>query len=328
MAETIRIDRELCLNDNYKKVHCQKCRDYCPVNCIDEALQIQSNLCNQCGLCIAACPTEAVAGIHYSNREWEQLAVEKPPLLLACRKQNSESSWPCLGFLESRALVALAYGKQLIIDDRLCRTCKAGVQAHLDNAITQANGVLSFYGNTLIQSGEGAAQVKRNDKTVSRRAFFSAMFGAAVSTVREVTFPTDGRAERLERQKLISATLSSPPSALLPEGTQAFSGIAVSDACQACGMCAKFCTAKAITITDRTDELEIYHEPVKCSNCELCVVHCPAQAIQLSGARQLGRYKVITAKLPRCSSCGHLYQPINNQPVCLECMLKNRTQMI
>ena len=326
MTETITIDQDLCLNGRYKEMHCQRCRDQCPANCIDETGQIQANLCNHCGLCVAVCPAEAIADLAYSDRELEHRAAENPSLF-ACRKQNRESSWPCLGFLESRLLFALAYkGSMLIIDDRACRQCNPAVHMQLTNAVANANRMLTFCNKSVIKSGDKAVQIKVRGKAISRRGFFSEMFGAALETIREVSFPTGDTVERLERQKWIATCLSALPLVRLPENVQAFFNMIISDACQACGICAKFCTSKAITVIDRASELEIYHEPVKCTGCNVCVAHCPVQAIEIGAANQLGKRRIIQVKLPRCSSCEQLFQPVDNQRICLECMLKNRLQ--
>lgn len=326
MGEAIYIDQNICLNGRYKAMHCQRCRDQCPVGCIDETWQVQANLCNHCGLCVAACPVDAVAALSYSDRELEHRAAEIPSLF-ACKKQDRESSWPCLGFLESRLLFALAYkGSTLIVDDRACRQCNPAVYTELTNAIINANRMLTFCNKSVIQSGDKAAQIKVRGKTISRRGFFSEMLGAALETIREVTFPTGDTIERLERQKWIAICLSALPPVRLPENIQVFFNIFISDACQACGICAKFCSSKAITVVDLTSELEIYHQPVQCTGCNVCVIHCPVQAIAIGAANQLGKHKIIQAKLPRCSSCDQLFQPVDNQRICLECMLKNRLQ--
>lgn len=326
MAELTVIDKDLCLNHNYKKMHCQICRSVCPGGCINEELQVDDN-CNQCGLCIAVCPAEAVAGQGYKNSSMKVWTEEPAPVAIRCRKNDSTSIWPCLGFLDSRLLLwAGSSNRSVIVDTTNCAGCKAGVLAHLETVIAEANHIRQTLGQGEIIQGKAPAV--RQDKSISRRAFFGQLFGAAVDTVREVASPSDDKPERLRRQDLIATLAPSLAEAALTKPTTAFFGLKVSSACQACGVCAKFCPSKAITIDDRMNEIDIFHEPLQCTGCAVCAGHCPAQAIAVGQADRLVRHKVITASLPKCAKCGSLYQPVNQATVCLECMLKGRTSIM
>jgi len=327
MAEAIYFDRDRCLNGRYKEACCQQCRDLCPAHCINEALQIESKLCNHCGLCVAVCPVEAEAALNYSDRELMRLISAGLPAVFACQKQNKESSWPCLGFLESRLLVALAYGgNKLTVDNRACQQCNRPVHTHLITAINHANQVLAFCKKGLIQSGDDAEHSVYGKKVISRRSFFSAMLGAAVESIREAAFSEGGKLERLERKKWITGSLSDDLQSMPPQPLKGFFSMVVHDSCRACGLCAKICTGKAITIAEQTDLLTIYHESIQCSGCKICAAHCPVQAIEISAAVQLGKRKVIEANLPLCMTCGQSFQPVHNHSVCLDCMVAGRLQ--
>ena len=328
MADNIVIDQELCLNFNYKKMQCRKCQDVCPLRCISQELKVNNEICNQCGLCIASCPAEAVAGISYTNQALQELTLGSSPIALVCKRRNSEAPWACLGFLDTSLLLTLGYsGKQITIDNTACSDCKPGVATYLGSIIEQVNELLAHYGKSLVEQGE--VVLRPQMKVVSRRDFFGQLFGAAIETVREVAKPSDTVAEKLERRKFTDHALSALPASASMQTATIFPGIAIDDNCQACGMCAKFCARKAISLVDRTDELDIFHNPLRCTGCQVCAVHCPSQAIKAGViANQLANHKAITAYLPRCSSCNELYQPVNNQPMCLECMLKNRQQVM
>ena len=322
MADIIVIDQDLCLNFNYKKMTCQLCRSACPGGCINEELQIDSN-CNGCGLCIAACPAEAVAGLGYTNRSIQAWREGDLPVAIVCRKNESTSPWPCLGFLNSSLLLWAGSGnRSVVVDTTSCEGCKGGVLSHLQAAIDEANHIRRSLGSSEIRQGKTAAEGQ--DKSITRRAFFGQLFGAAVDTVREVARPSDDKPERLERHQFITAIKPALAEVALLKPTAAFSGLTISAACEACGICAKFCTTKAITIRDRMDEIDIFHDPLKCTGCNVCASHCPAQAITVGQAEKLASHTVITARLPRCARCDSLYQPVNHATVCLECMLKSR----
>lgn len=288
--------------------------------------------CNQCGLCIANCPAEAVFGINFPSSALNSLAEEsKAPLILACHKQNSESEWSCLGFVDVKLLLALTYGgaggMQTVVDDRNCSGCKKGIAAHLVSVVEEANAILTQEQRPLVRRGDAIATLKCKEKTISRRDFFGRLFGATVETVREIALPSTGRAERLPRQPLFRRRVrfsNQQP----PLGHKAFSGIVIDSSCQACGMCAKFCPHNSITIHDKGAEIDIFHDPAQCTACNVCAVHCPVGAITITSAGRFDKHVVITAQLPKCENCGDLFQPINGQVVCLECMLKSRSQSI
>ena len=326
MGSPVVIDKETCLNFNYKKMACRKCRQACPLNCIGEDLTVDAAVCNECGLCLAACPAEAVAGVNFTNRALQSLAGGKA-VMLACRKREAESSWPCLGFLPAFLLAAWGLdGRQVVVDTLACGACNPAVADHLRRSISGANTVLAVYKKPLIM--QSPAESRQQQESLSRRAFFGRLFGAAVETVREVALPSDGTAERLTCRDLADAMLLSMPPASLSQATDVLHGITITTACQACGLCGKFCTRRAITLADRTDELDIFHDPLRCTGCGVCAAHCPADAITVGAAAELGRHMVFSARLPRCPACHELFQPVNNQPVCLECMLKGRRQTL
>ena len=326
MDSPVVIDKETCLNFSYKKMNCRKCRQACPLNCIGEDLAVDAAFCNECGLCLAACPAEAVGGVNFTNRALQSLMGGKE-VMLACRKRQSESSWPCLGFLPPYLLAAWGLDdRQVVVDTLACGACNPTVADHLSRSISGANTVLAAYAKPLIM--QSPIEGRQQQESLSRRAFFGRLFGAAVDTVREVALPSDGTAERLACRDMADAVLLGVPPVPLSQATDVLTGITVTADCQACGLCGKFCTRQAITLLDRTDELDIFHDPLRCTGCDVCAAHCPADAITVGPAAELGRHMVISARLPRCPACHELFQPVNNQPVCLECMLKGRRQTL
>ncbi|MDR3565152.1 MAG: 4Fe-4S dicluster domain-containing protein [Negativicutes bacterium] len=328
MAGTIGIDLERCLNSMYKKAACQRCRRQCPSGSIDATLAVDRKDCNECGMCLAICPSEAIWGEQYSRQALDDLFVDdSSPLVLACRRQSAESPWPCLGFLDPRLLLSLVAsggdgGRKVVLDDQSCSGCKEGVAEYLRQLADDVNQLLSQAEKPLVESGEAARRVARREKTVSRRDFFTQLLGATVTTVREVMATNIDGGQPLPRQALFTkyAGALSMPAAVT---TKLFHNICINEKCQACGFCARICPVKAISIQDHGAALDFYHLPQKCTGCGVCVAHCPVMALSLTTAEQMAVYHVGRTELPRCTKCGELYQPSGNQPVCLECLLKH-----
>lgn len=58
--------------------------------------------------------------------------------------------------------------------------------------------------------------------------------------------------------------------------------------CSACQLCAAFCSAKALAISEPSfrGDVEAYCElkyPEKCVGCGICVIECPLHAIRMEG---------------------------------------------
>jgi ferredoxin len=328
MAGAVAIEPGLCLNSLYKKTACRRCHEICPSLCIDAALGIDQNRCSECGLCLAICPAEAVLGENFPRQSLDSLIADSgSPLVLTCRRRDSMSPWPCLGFLDTRLLMVLVGSgkdglRQVAVDDQSCGGCKPGVAAYLRELADEVGRLLSPSGASLLIRGEAAGKVERREKTVTRRDFFTQLLGATIGTVREVVAFDAGGGAPLPRQALFER-YAERLNLVAAGTTKLFTNIRIADGCQACGFCSRICPAKAISIEDHGATLDFYHTPQKCTGCGLCAAHCPVEALSVVAAERLAVYHVATTALPRCTKCGQLYQPSGNQPVCLECLLKH-----
>lgn len=330
MAVSLQINRDLCINSNYPKMHCDFCRQSCPLQCIHEDLTIDESLCNECGLCQSACPREAIFSTAYTGNSIEKWLKEHPgSVSVFCQRQDKASPWPCLGFLDARLLLVFAAGeRKVVVNDRGCSSCKPGVEMHLQNMLANANGLLSVKDKPLIQQGEMIQENLQSSKSISRRDFFSQLFGATVDTVREAMGPTASMPERLPRLDLFRCyALQSHLSSSTIE-QQVFRSLVINHAvCQACGLCVKICPNKAIKTWEEEGVLHFNHDPMACNGCGICAGNCPRQAASLMDARQLHFCEIAAVPLPRCSNCGQLFQPVAAQEVCFECLLKGKTQI-
>ncbi|ATW24620.1 4Fe-4S binding protein [Candidatus Formimonas warabiya] len=326
MGGMVGIQQELCLNNRYEKPACQLCRLHCPQGCIHGDLQIDLKRCDDCGLCLSACPAEAIGGAAYSGESLDALMKSaESPLFFSCCRQDSQSGWPCLGFLDARLLLASVYSgpeedRQVVVDDRACARCKPAVAAYVQELLRDVGEMLRAAGKTPLIHGEAVGTVKRREKQVSRRSFFTGMIGEALHVVREIA-GNNTCCEALPRQALF-ARHAGPFSLSGPISTKFFFGIAISDACRACGLCTRICPRQAITVQDQGQILEFYHLPQNCTGCGVCAAHCPQGALSLGPAPALAKYHVATRPLPRCIRCGSLYQPVGKQVLCLECLWK------
>jgi ferredoxin len=332
MAPLIIINRERCVNTNYKKMNCQRCREWCPCHCIEASLDVDAARCNQCGMCLAACPAEAIAGENYRLEGLQRLLIEaKSPVVLSCRKEDSTSDWPCLGFLDGRLLLTLVLSgkdanRSVVLNDQACMGCRPVVAEYLKKLGSEVNKFLVGAGKLPVSVGNNINTV-RHSEAVSRRAFFAQLVEATVNTVREVVAANAFEAQSLPRRQLF-ASYADKLVLDRQDNCSLFYNICISDLCKACELCSKVCPEKAISICDHGASLDIYHIPLKCTGCGLCAIHCPQTALVVTAASELEKYHVAGPELPCCLTCGQLYQPVGKQTMCLECLLKSNQRII
>ena len=93
---------------------CSRCLDVCPANCIDihnQSVRIDDEVCLQCGLCVAACPTETFnTRRHTSRMLYDQVARAASAYeqcyitctrALARKPEGNEICLPCVGMLSA-----------------------------------------------------------------------------------------------------------------------------------------------------------------------------------------------------------------------------------
>ncbi|MBP2653818.1 MAG: 4Fe-4S binding protein [Firmicutes bacterium] len=325
MKGVVAINQEYCLNFNYPQMSCSSCVKSCSQVCIDPCLTVNDMLCNECGLCLAVCPAEAVTGENFSRQSIEQILVaDVSPLVLDCQHNNRHSAWPCLGFLNGRLLLSLVLSgkdgdRQVVVDNSKCASCRPLVADWLKKLAAEITQILVKIGKQPVISGDLATDIKQPEKIVSRRAFFAQIMGAAVNAVRDGAGSSGG--ELLPRRQWFTEYAASL-SAVNDTVSRLFYNLRISLACRTCGRCYRLCPNKAIVTADQGTALEFFHNPLLCSGCGVCARHCPNGAISLTEASKLSIYPVVLREFPRCDSCGQVYQPVSNQPVCLECFLK------
>ncbi len=326
MAGMIVRQSEVCLNNRFKKMDCRRCGQICPQGCMDAMQQPELTQCDECGLCLAACPAQALAGVSYSPQSFEALlALEDAVLCLTCTQQDKQSNWPCLGFLDARLLLTLVYSgkhsnRQIIVDNRGCADCKPAVARHLQQLCDTVAPVLAFAGKKPLLHGPAAAGYQRREKAISRRALASWLWGEAKSVIA-VAVTSSEEPLPLPRRKLLANYVGAL--AGMEEPTRLFSGLVIAGNCHACGLCRQICPEQAIVTKDRGNTVDFYHQALACTGCGVCAVHCPRGAITLGPAAGLTLSHIASRTLPECQDCGKVYQPVGDNALCLVCSLKN-----
>ena len=324
---TIAEDR--CLNYNYKKANCRKCRDICPRQCWDDHGNLLPERCDGCGLCQAVCPVDAIGVEGQPADAWAELLQSASGAVhLSCRKFGV-GPWSCLGFLNARDLVTLALrdtaqtAKQVFVHTKRCRSCREAVDRNLAQEIGRARQFLVQSDSGMIREDGEAPNDHREVKRMDRRGFFGALMATGVETAQNVLWPEQG-VRPIEKAKWRARLLRDRPGMGMPQLQDFFPVLSIDESCIACGLCAKICPIQAMTADENAEALEISHQPLVCTGCALCIEHCPTGSIQRQPVGDANAGRLIAKAFPRCNECGAVFKPAGRQLTCFDCLLKGR----
>lgn len=323
----IAIDQNMCLNRRIRKVNCQKCQEACSTRSLrvenfskqTATVVLEPDSCSQCGLCVAACPADA---IELSHKPFN-FELKNGTLELICRKQKPDSPLNCLGMLDSYGLTYLGTKAKrviVVLDPAQCEPCIPGIIAAVTQQVEKANVVLRKLGRQDIQL---VLLCQQAETKINRRELFAFCFSLARDTVLEM-LPFSLNQEQNYRELLLdSIQQKAAQQARLDLGPLFFGG-AVKENCNLCGICVRSCKKNALTITGvgADGHRELLHNQSKCIGCMACTLLCPVNTLQispeLSDARVIGsKLSVVLASKPSCSRCGQVVaEPVSVCEVC------------
>ncbi len=222
----------------------------------------------------------------------------------------------CLSALSLADLIDLARNREqdIWLDDRLCAICPlSNAHSTILHMVQQANTLLAAWGRVTrvrtytldqerLEESHVVAEYTSGETPLSRRELFHVIRGymvrAALSMAEEL-IPTvqEGHVSPLDerlrqevpphRRHLTAALqrLGAPQAEIIDLTDLPWTVVQVSDACSACGLCARFCPTGALRfhlIPPRSDEngsFALTFIPPDCVDCGVCALACPETAI-------------------------------------------------
>lgn len=321
----ITLDAERCVHARSVSATCRACVDACPTRAVSlvgapqRSVRIDLEACTSCGLCQAACPTEALPG----GVALEALGAElRCGQGLACVGALSAEDLVVLGLRSARTLVAAA-------------GCIHGSTGHRRERIDEANALLRALGSehqlTWREEGPPGRPFEKPPKpeVPPRRQFFQKLVAPEAPTT--VTAPTRLEPARVraqfptERRKRTLAALPSsaaPKQATVPTPSFTSSKVVDEPTCTGCAACVTACPTGALTAS-RTREV-LRFDASRCVKCHLCHDVCAPGAMRLAPALDVAAFlelaprTLVTLKMRPCEECGQPFKA-NGGVWCASC---------
>lgn len=317
-----------CIRTRDKSADCDRCVQACPAGAIrfEGDIQVNSDACIRCGLCLHLCPTSAFSGTGSVPRlvYCATQIVDHESLEIACAPHPDPAQGDpkvdavvtttgCLAALGISAYLSLAACgvKQIRVRLDACAACPlASLQPQIEATINEANTLLQAVGRKqTIAAANPLPKPKRRavysvkNPPVSRRGFLQAFKQAGRDFLPSLEVES-------ERQRMVAAVRQlAPADPDQPVPGDSFASFSVSDACNACSLCARICPTGALEFACNDTQFELTFSPAACVNCGLCAQFCVPDALQQDGAPTVGELintnpvVLHNGTLTRCRKC-------------------------
>ena len=340
-----------CVRFRYRHSECQRCQDACPHEAVvlaDDGVRVDPARCQNCGLCVGACRTEALASPRLARVETLKRAIRQERFAWACDPSGLEgdATVPCLGALDGATLAYLAK-RGIAVELRgsgHCAECPHGARGASQLAL-----VLDAAQALRAASGEKWAEIKlaasssgrvagRTPAQAERRQLLRRLIGRAIHEVAEAdehgnppSVPKAairaGSPFITEQRELLQIVCKRSDGAAFRLGRHdglPLMQLGPAQGCTACEACFRVCPTGALQIEETTVSWTLSFTADRCIGCEACIEVCQPGALDAEdefdahparGAKRLER----RAK-QRCARCDRFFVSAEPQETCQVCL--------
>lgn len=317
-----------CINRNQKHLACTACMDVCPKGVYDPAQKTPPkwNECQNCGLCVSACPSRCIAPSPGNAKRHLLLAEKKGDIVISCGRAEEKAGHEeaCLALLPWEFLAYLALGGRLTLNLKPCRDCPhEACLALLEDQLYQLKCFLceESYGAHVRICLDELPDIR--EEGVSRRGFFRAMaHGGQKATALVANDLLGDRVDAMIYRRLLALRVRE-----LAQQDESFACRMtlpwLTEKCYGCGICAMLCPHGALEIEAEPDgRRSVYITPHKCTGCGVCRAVCREDGVERLGLMHLphmDRALLARVNSRSCARCGRAIRPDEGETLCNAC---------
>lgn len=292
------IDQDRCLRYRCRSSSCTRCRDACPLDCIQlaSAAMVDAGACTGCMLCVAACPADGflVPDTPFIGLVAKLQAIDCIPVL-GCSMEpesNAHERLNCLGALAEEHLAALAvflpHGIQL--NAVSCSKCiNACILPALKEKIARITSLLPREYTCRLALVEESEELIFREPSLDRRTFFRTLGRDLASNTSGLIFGESDRPSlsRVEKHISLKRNLINEIARTLPDLAkgrflaQFHHELQFAEACTLCPRCAAVCPTGALKRNFEEGFGRLDFSAALCTGCAVCVDFCPSDALSL-----------------------------------------------
>jgi len=336
------IDGDACVHAFFDRSDCSACVDICPTHSWvldDNALGLDTDSCDGCGLCVPACPSGALH-IHFPwVIRWfggQMIA------LFACRDSDiHEHSGliPCIHALGLRQLLLMynAGVEYLLVATGSCVDCNYHQENGIYQWLEQVNASLVERSKRpmkiLQRSNQVWMQIFKADEVITR--------GARLSRREFIR----GAGRQVRRQLVVLDPLNIPecrtvpPGQLLPttknrDTRLPWAPMLDEMKCNGCDACTRLCPNDALQLIHDDENVVMGYQlnPASCIGCGVCAAVCDMHAITIH-SWSVSMAHTIDLMEKHCTACGSTYHlptgnPLSETSSCRICREHNHNNRL
>ena len=318
-------DNSICQFFGRKRVACAKCVEACPQDALkagEYVIELDPELCNDCGDCVSICPSGAL-GMKIESRQpiGERLAECDGSVLVICERETwRERVEPDLA-VEGK----IPPGVEPVPVERI------GVLSEVDfaEAVMASRKAVAVLALGEADQDRPFVEAARLVGEISACLFSSRM-------VRVFTDPETFRSGIAELAESSETMIPSPPPGPEDEGKRealrrvlkawldsrggehdepvvishpAYAAVACDGKkCTLCAACANQCKVRSLRV-EKDENRVLYHTPIACLDCGVCVALCPEEALSSEPGLRLdssflSRQELARSEALHCLECG------------------------